>query len=69
MRAVSKLLSPHLHRGEAEAIALAADLAAGIVNIDEREGMEFGAQAGLSVVGVLFVDAALEANVLAIAGE
>jgi predicted nucleic acid-binding protein len=91
------VLSPHLHRGEAEAIALATDMKAGIVVIDEREGREFAAQAGLSVIGVLgillrakrsgqipaikpeiqslrekahfFVAAALEAKVLAAAGE
>jgi predicted nucleic acid-binding protein len=49
------VLSPHLHRGEAEAIALAADIKADIVIIDEQEGRQFAAQAGLSVTGVLGV--------------
>ena len=49
------VLTLHLDRGEAEAIALAADLKAGVVVIDEREGRQFAAQAGLSVVGVLGV--------------
>jgi predicted nucleic acid-binding protein len=47
------LLSLHLHRGEAEAIALAADLRADVVIIDEQEGRELAAQAGLHVIGVL----------------
>src|SRR5277367_5829206 len=37
------VLSPHLHRGEAEAIALAADIGADIVIIDEQEGRQFAA--------------------------
>lgn len=49
------ILLPHLHRGEAEAIALAADLKADIVLIDEQEGRQFARQAGLSVTGVLGV--------------
>lgn len=48
-----KILSLHLHAGEAEAIALAADMKADIVLIDEQEGRQFAAQAGLSVTGVL----------------
>jgi predicted nucleic acid-binding protein len=47
------VLSLHLHRGEAEAIALAADLNADVVIIDEQEGRELAAQAGLRVTGVL----------------
>ncbi len=47
------LLSLHLHRGEAEAIALAVDLHADVVMIDEQEGRELAAQAGLQVIGVL----------------
>jgi hypothetical protein len=47
------VLSLHLHRGEAEAIALAADLDADVVIIDEQEGRELAAQAGLYVTGVL----------------
>jgi hypothetical protein len=91
------LLSRQLHRGEAEAIALAAELNAGVVIIDEQEGRELAAQMGLQVTGVLgillraklngqipalqpeiqslrtkgkfFIAAALEAQVLAVAGE
>ena len=47
------VLSLHLHHGEAEAIALAADLDADVVIIDEQEGRELAAQAGLCVTGVL----------------
>lgn len=47
------LLLSSLHRGEAEAIALASDLKADIVLIDEREGRQFATQAGLCVTGVL----------------
>lgn len=43
----------HLHRGEAEAIALAADLKADVVLIDELEGRQFAARIGLTVTGVL----------------
>ena len=45
----------HLDRGEAEAIALAAELKADIVLIDEQEGRQLAVQAGLSVTGVLGV--------------
>jgi predicted nucleic acid-binding protein len=44
-----------LHRGEAEAIALASDMSADMVLIDEQEGREIAAEAGLSVTGVLGV--------------
>ena len=47
------VLTLYLHRGEAEAIALAADLRADIVLIDEQEGRQFAAHAGLQVSGVL----------------
>jgi hypothetical protein len=43
----------HLHDGEAEAIALATDMKAGVVIIDEHEGREFAVQSGLPVIGVL----------------
>src|SRR5437879_2696533 len=43
----------YLHRGEAEAIALAAEMRAHVVLIDEQEGRRFAEQAGLSVAGVL----------------
>jgi len=54
--AASHLLSMlllYLHRGEAETIALAADLKAEVVVIDEQEGRQLAAAAGLSVTGVL----------------
>jgi predicted nucleic acid-binding protein len=47
------LLSLHLHRGEAETTALAADLNADVVIIDEQEGRQLAAQVGLQVIGVL----------------
>jgi predicted nucleic acid-binding protein len=47
------ILSLHLHRGEAEAIALAIDIKADFVLIDEQEGRGFAVQTGLSVIGVL----------------
>jgi predicted nucleic acid-binding protein len=49
------LLLPSLHRGEAEAIALAVDLKADTILIDEHEGRLLASQAGLSVTGVLGV--------------
>jgi predicted nucleic acid-binding protein len=49
------LLLPSLHRGEAEAIALAVDLKADTIIIDEHEGRLLARQAGLSVTGVLGV--------------
>ena len=92
-----RTLMLHLHRGEAEAIALATELKADIAIIDEQEGRQFAAQTGLSVTGVLgillrakktghismvkseidalrvkgrfFVAPALEAKILAEAGE
>jgi predicted nucleic acid-binding protein len=42
-----------LHRGEAEAIALATELKADIVIIDERGARQLATHAGLSVTGVL----------------
>jgi hypothetical protein len=48
-----RVLSPQLHRGEAEAIALATDLKADMVIIDEQEGRQLATQAGLSVIGVI----------------
>jgi predicted nucleic acid-binding protein len=47
------ILLSSLHRGEAEAIALAIDLKAGIVIIDEEEARQLAIRAGLSVTGVL----------------
>jgi uncharacterized protein len=47
------ILLSSLHKGEAEAIALATDLKADLVIIDEQEGPQTAKQAGLSVTGVL----------------
>jgi len=44
-----------LHRGEAEAIALATDLNADFVLIDEQEGRQLASRTGLAVTGVLGV--------------
>lgn len=49
------ILLSSLHQGEAEAIALATDLKADIVIIDEQEARHFATQAGLSVTGILGV--------------
>ncbi len=49
------VLLQHLHRGEAEAIALAVDLNAPLILIDELEGRGFATQAGLTVTGTLGV--------------
>jgi uncharacterized protein len=93
---LSVLLSS-LHRGEAEAIALATELNADIVIIDEQEARQLATRAGLCVTGILgvllrakrtgqipavrpeiqalrdtarfFIAPALEAKVLASAGE
>jgi predicted nucleic acid-binding protein len=50
-----RLLLLQLHRGEAEAIALAADLHAEIVLIDEQEGRQLASKSGIAVTGVLGV--------------
>jgi uncharacterized protein len=47
------LLLLYLHRGEAEATALASEMNADIVLIDEREGRQIAVESGLSVTGVL----------------
>jgi predicted nucleic acid-binding protein len=52
---VLRLLLLQLHRGEAEAIALATDLDADIVLIDEQEGRQLASKTGLAVTGVLGV--------------
>ena len=49
------LLSSELHRGEAEAIALAIEMNADVVLIDERDGRIAARQAGLTLTGVLGV--------------
>jgi hypothetical protein len=51
--ALLRTLLAQLHRGEAEAISLATDLKADLVLMDEREGRQLAAQAGLKVTGVL----------------
>lgn len=48
-----RLLQLQLDRGEAEAIALATDLKADMVLIDEQERRQLASQAGLAVAGVL----------------
>jgi uncharacterized protein len=48
-----RMLLRQADAGEAEAIALAADLGAAIVIIDEQEGRMLARQAGLSVTGTL----------------
>jgi len=50
-----RLLLLQLHRGEAEAIALATDLKADFVLIDEQEGRQLASKTGLAVTGVLGV--------------
>ena len=46
-------LANELDKGEAEAIALATEIQADVLLIDEREGRSFARQAGLPVRGVL----------------
>lgn len=48
-----RLLLLQLHQGEAEAIALATELKADIVLMDEQEGRELASATGLAVTGVL----------------
>ncbi len=50
---LADVLSLHLHRGEAETIALAADVDAEIVIVDEQEGRKVAVAMGLQVTGVL----------------
>ena len=50
-----RLLLLQLHRGEAEAIALATDLSADFVLMDEQEGRQLASKTGLAVTGVLGV--------------
>lgn len=49
------ILLSSLHEGEAEAIALALELKADTILIDEQEGRLLASHAGLSVTGVLGV--------------
>jgi predicted nucleic acid-binding protein len=53
--ALVSLLMVELHPGEAEAIALALEMKAGRLLIDEREGRTMARQLGLSLTGVLGV--------------
>lgn len=46
-------LALELDRGEAEAIALAIELRAGLILLDEREGRRTARRLGLPVIGVL----------------
>ena len=50
-----RLLSADLDRGEAEAIALALDVAADWILLDETDGRKAAARAGLRVAGILGV--------------
>ncbi len=52
---VAAALGNVLDKGEAEAIALATEIQAGVLLIDEKEGRSFARQAGLLVRGVLGV--------------
>jgi uncharacterized protein len=47
------LLLLYLHRGEADAIALANEMNADIALIDEREGRQIAVECELAVTGVL----------------
>ncbi len=53
--ALVSLLTVELHPGEAEAIALALEMKAGRLLIDEREGRSMARQLGLALTGVLGV--------------
>jgi uncharacterized protein len=52
---LKRMLLLQVHAGEAEAIAMAADLKADALLIDEHEGRALAAQAGLVVTGTLGV--------------
>lgn len=62
------VLSLELDRGEAETIALALELTADLVLLDEREGRRTARRLGLSVIGVLgiLLDAKQRGYLLAI---
>jgi predicted nucleic acid-binding protein len=51
--ALITLLQRDLDRGEAETIALALDLQADLVLLDEREGRRIAQRMGLSMIGVI----------------
>jgi len=50
-----RLMLLQLHRGEAEAIALATELKAEVLLMDEQEGRRLASKTGLAVTGVLGV--------------
>jgi hypothetical protein len=52
---VARLLAAVLDPGEAEAIALALELSADLILLDERDGRSAAERAGLRVTGVLGV--------------
>jgi predicted nucleic acid-binding protein len=52
---LKRMLLQQVHPGEAEAIALATDLKAETILIDEQEGRALATQAGLAVTGTLGV--------------
>ena len=54
-RQLAAALGNDLDKGEAEAIALATEIQAGVLLIDEKEGRSVARQAGLVVRGVLGV--------------
>jgi predicted nucleic acid-binding protein len=54
-RQLAAALGNDLDQGEAEAIALATEIQAGVLLIDEKEGRSVARQAGLVVRGVLGV--------------
>ena len=54
-RQLAAALGNDLDKGEAEAIALATEIQAGVLLIDEKEGRSIARQAGLVVRGVLGV--------------
>ncbi len=52
---IVRLLTPPLHRGEAEAIALAVEIAADLILLDEHEARSVASRIGLHITGVLGV--------------
>jgi len=52
---VARLLEATLHTGEAEAIALALEISADLILLDEKDGRATAGRAGLRVTGLLGV--------------